>query len=863
MIAQDHDRCKTEPVKASVPFMLTSVNKRRLQRLGYSEEQIRNTKPRDALGILAPADSWDRLLAHLGRGGSFSLWTFKDSTGRWRESPAQAWPIGNPKPLPAEIDVWFTPNPLVGGNRGVDNTTALNCLYADFDAKDYEQSKAAILQHLETLPVYPNVVIDSGGGYHCYWLLEDTFPISSPEARQVAKDTQAGWVTLVGSDKGVKDIAHVLRVPGTLNAKYDPPREVKIDYANFEQLPQFVELYALLPEGKPEQSEPQTSTPQRKTSTDGSGKGGGDLDLWELAMRADAMDYSNPHWTDDTVTRYLQKRPRFARLWGGDLGDYRKANGDIDHSRADFALMNDLNYGTRGDEAQAWRLFGSWAGFGTEKHKRPDYWDQAWAKVSRRSVYRPYLQPRQQQTSDASDLDSQLARLHKTDLGHGERLARRFGDSLRYVRAWGWLAYNGAAWEQSDARAQQAAKQTVRAIYREAATLDDADQRAAHAKCATRSESKQRIDALLAMGGSEPQIYAEPDDFDQTAMLLNLPNGTLDLQTNELRQHSPSDMLTKTAGAIYEPEAVCPQWESFLDDVMAGNADLIDFIQRAMGYSLTGSTEEQCLFFLYGTGANGKSTFAEVLLALLGDYGTKTRTESLLTRRFDGGPNNDIAALAGARLVIAAEVPEGRRLNENLIKDLTGGDTISARFMRKEFFTFSPIFKLWMYGNHKPQIRGTDDGIWRRLRLIPFEVQIPEPDQDRQLKHRLLAELPGILNWALEGLRSWQETGLRPPQEVLDATSGYRAEMDTLQAFIDECCVAGNPNVSVLMQELYPAYQEWATESGEDSITKRRFGQRLTEKGYPPSRGHANRPDRKGIALIADLDPNVSGQYTP
>jgi putative DNA primase/helicase len=391
-------------------------------------------------------------------------------------------------------------------------------------------------------------------------------------------------------------------------------------------------------------------------------------------------------------------------------------------------------------------------------------------------------------------------------------------------------------------------------MYREASTLNDDGDRAQLAKWATRSEAATRIRAMLELAKSEPEIVGDTEEFDRAPMLLNVQNGTLDLETGELRAHDPVDMLTRVADVVYKPGATCTRWEAFVDEIMEGDADMVAYIQRAMGYSLTGLTQEQCLFFPYGIGANGKSTLLETFIKLLGDYATKTRTETLLLKRYDGGPNNDVAALAGARLVVAAEIPGNRHLNENLVKDLTGGDTITARFLRKEFFEFKPTFKLWMYGNHKPQITGTDDGIWRRLHLVPFTVQIPEAKRDKTLPVKLLSELPGIFNWVLGGLEAWKKDGLRPPQKVMDATNDYRAEMDVMQAFLEECCNLG-PTHFVVFADLYDVYKAWAANSGEKTETKRKFTRLLTEKGLDSYNGTGNVTMKRGVSLKPAYTP--------
>jgi putative DNA primase/helicase len=254
------------------------------------------------------------------------------------------------------------------------------------------------------------------------------------------------------------------------------------------------------------------------------------------------------------------------------------------------------------------------------------------------------------------------------------------------------------------------------------------------------------------------------------------------------------------------------------------------FLQRAFGYSLTGDTGEQSLFFLYGSGGNGKTVFVETLAALMGEFHTATRIDTL-SQRQGGGIPNDIAALAGARVVTVSETPEGSRLNESLIKDLTGGDTISARFLRREFFDFRPQFKLWIRGNHKPQIRGTDDGIWRRVMLVPFTQTIPESERDPALTEKLQAELPGILRWAVEGCIAWQRDGLNPPESMRLALSEYRQEMDLLGAFIEECAVV-SPDAYAPATPLYKAYQQWAEDNGHHAVTATRFGLAMAERGF-------------------------------
>lgn len=307
-------------------------------------------------------------------------------------------------------------------------------------------------------------------------------------------------------------------------------------------------------------------------------------------------------------------------------------------------------------------------------------------------------------------------------------------------------------------------------------------------------------------------------------------NGTVDLRTGELRPHRREDLITRLAPVEYDPDAEAPLWEAFLRRIMDGNEDLIRFLQRAVGYSLTGDTSEQCFFLLYGTGANGKSTFLEAIRAMLGDYAQQADFGTFLVQNRDG-PRNDVARLVGARFVSAVEVESGRRLSETLVKQLTGNDRVVARFLYREHFEFVPTFKLWLAANHKPVIRGADHAIWRRIKLIPFQVTIPPEDRDRQLAARLRAELPGVLAWAVRGCLEWQQYGLGEPPEVTEATNEYRAEMDPLGPFFGERCVL-HPNARAYAGELYAGYAAWCEQAGERPMSQREFGLRLQERGF-------------------------------
>ena len=432
-----------------------------------------------------------------------------------------------------------------------------------------------------------------------------------------------------------------------------------------------------------------------------------------------------------------------------------------------------------------------------------------------------------------------------SDLGNGRRLVYRHGADLRFCDDWKrWLVWDGKRWANDrTGEVKRRAKDTVASIYAEAAQAPP-DDRKPLGKWAFTSEAGIRRREMIKSAESEPGIPVLPEDLDAHPWLLTIENGTLDLQTGDLLPHQQQDLITKLAPVVYNPDAKCPLWEAFLTRIMGDDMDLIGFLQRGMGYSLTGIINEKALFILYGKGDNGKTTFLEVNRALTGDYALRTPTQTLMAKKHDGVPN-DIARLKGARFVSASESEEGRRLSESLIKDLTGGDTMSARFMRAEWFDFVPECKIWLATNHKPEIKGTDEAIWNRIKLVPFEVMIPKEEQDKELIEKLKAELPGILAWAVRGCLDWQRTGLNEPEKVKAATKEYQDEMDELGRFINECCVENNV-AQVHKGKLYNAYQKW----GGD-LSKNKFGRAMTERGFP-GRERDTRGDHiwKGIGLL-------------
>lgn len=434
-----------------------------------------------------------------------------------------------------------------------------------------------------------------------------------------------------------------------------------------------------------------------------------------------------------------------------------------------------------------------------------------------------------------------------TDSGNAERFIVRHGQDVRYVPTWkSWLVWDGTRWRRDDVcELERRAKETARAIHLEADAVRDAD-RAATFKHAAASENAHKIKAMTFL--AQEAVAVRPVAFDAQPMLFNCENGTIDLTTGLLKPHNRADLLTKRSNVSFDAAAECPRWLRFLNRIFDDDAAVIAYVQRAMGYTITGDTSVQVLHLLHGLGQNGKSTFLEIFADILGDYAMQADFTTFLDGK-TGGPRDDIARLAGARMVRSSEVGEGKRLNESLIKSLTGQDTIAARFLYSETFEFRPLFKLWFAANHRPVIRGTDLAIWRRIRLVPFMVTIPPDDRDPDLARKLRAELPGILNWVIAGTLAWQQAKreLKAPPIMEVVTSQYRAESDVLGTFLDECCETGQ-GYEVGASDLYKAFKDWCEVNGEWCPSQTHFGRRLDDRGFQARRTNTAKL-RKGLRL--------------
>jgi len=424
---------------------------------------------------------------------------------------------------------------------------------------------------------------------------------------------------------------------------------------------------------------------------------------------------------------------------------------------------------------------------------------------------------------------------------------RRYHRDWRYVAGWGkWLVWDGQRWRTEDTLA---ATDLIRSVCRQTAV------RADNPKVAAKLASASTVGGVERLARADRRHAATTDEWDADPWLLNTPGGVVDLKTGRKRANERNDRMTKITTAT--PGGDCPQWRAFLSDIAGGDVDLQAYLQRMVGYCLTGVTSAHALFFLYGTGANGKSVFANVISTILGDYTATASMDTFVETRGERHPT-DLAGLRGARFVTAIETEQGRRLNESKVKAITGGDKISARFMRQDFFEYTPQFKPVIVGNHKPAIRNIDEAMKRRMHMIPFTVTIAPERRDTRLTEKLLAERDGILAWALAGCLAWQREGLQPPASVKSATEEYFESEDALGRWLDERCVR-EPNAKSLTAELFTDWKQWAEASGEFIGAQRRFSDLLITRGLDKWRNSAGVRGFQGIGL---KHPHTAA-YTP
>jgi len=442
-----------------------------------------------------------------------------------------------------------------------------------------------------------------------------------------------------------------------------------------------------------------------------------------------------------------------------------------------------------------------------------DFW---WAAMSRKKKYKCF---------------------GRTDTGNAELFASLYAGSVLFDHArQRWLLWDCTRCRWTDdatIQVREFAKSAAQNRYARAGNLpngteEERNEQKREASWALGSQSLYRINAALELVKSVPSVADAGDEWDADPWLFGVANGIIDLRTGKLRTATQKDLITKFSPVAVDPNAKCPRFKQFLQEVFDGDSELIRFVQKAAGYTLTGSTEEQCLFACYGKGSNGKTTLLEILLFILGDYGVDLPFSALETKQYVIGEGAD---LPGARFAKSVEAREGRRLDEARIKSWTGGDTISIRLMHRNTFSFQPTHKLWLSFNHRPVITDDSPAMWRRIKLIPFLRAFDPVQADKGLLEKLKAEAPGILNWLIEGCLAWQKDGLKVPAAIERATREYEAESDPLAPFLADCCEMG-PGFKVIKGELCGAYQGWCAANKERPVSRNAFAEKLKSRGF-------------------------------
>jgi len=527
---------------------------------------------------------------------------------------------------------------------------------------------------------------------------------------------------------------------------------------------------------------------------------------------------------------------KFSALWQGDISGYPS------QSEADQALCNLLAFWTDGDAGRIDRLFhasGLYRQKWDERRGTQTYGERtiAAAIAGCRETYRPSARrtppPGATVSSETrSKWDPVLAPTTDplTEAGAAERFARLHGDAVRFDhRRQRWLLWQGHRWTpDADAAVLRVVLDFARTWQREAIEIADSALREDSVKFAIKLERRDTMNNVLAIAKALKPIADAGDQWDRDPYLLGVLNGVVDLRTGALRPGRPDDGITLQTTAPYDADAPCARWEQFISEIFDGNAELTTFIQRAIGYSLTGITTEQVLFLLYGTGSNGKGTLTNTLKRVLGDYAWNMPFATIEMKDRSAIPN-DLAALMNRRFVTASETNDGCRLNEARVKALTGCDPVTARFLHGEFFTFEPLAKFWLSVNHKPIVRDDSYGFWRRIRLIPFTQRF---DVDPMLADQLQAEATGILAWCVRGALAWQQDGLQAPDTVLEATKEYEQDSDPLAGFLAEACDL-SPRNEVGAKELFEHYRKWADGHGfgdRERLSQTMFGRKISER---------------------------------
>ena len=658
---------------------------------------------------------------------------------------------------------------------------------------------------LDVCPLPTTLRVETARSVHAYWKLAGSVPLES------WTETQVRLIAFFGGDPAIKNASRVMRVPGFDHIAKDRTRTL-VRCVQFEpgHVYTIAEMLAAFPAAK---------TECRKVNAAAKTLGG--YATWD-ALRAELGRRIMAH---DTA------RENHAGNWDcRGLCHGGEGNTGLFYTPAN----NQAHCNSRCEQAVILRAFGL--------PDRPEQGDSTSPTSARRELIGP---PEKENSSD------EPRPTQYSDDAVADLFTRQYGHDFLFVDSWGWLRWTSQRWQRvSDVVVMGYARQVCRQ-QSETCKEDEDISPKVRAGLARSLASAKVVAAVVRLAATDTRHYREASQFDKDLWLFNTPGGTIDLKTGELRPHRREDLITKIANAT--PQGQCPQWLAFLQRITEGSKELQAYLQRLAGYSLAGDPSEECIDFCYGEGGNGKGTFLKTLQYIFGEYSTTAQTETFLESKGDRHPT-DIAKLAGARLVVAQEVDEGQHWNEVRLKTLTGRDEMTARFMRRDLFDFTPQFTLIISGNNKPALKTVDEAWRRRFHLVPFDVCIPKAEQNPNLKTELQAEADGILNWCLAGCLDWQQQRLNPPEAVLAATAEYLEGEDTFAMWLEDCCLRGHEGYEERKALAFTSHRSWKQDRGERAPGMKTFSQRMQKHGFPV--GQETSGDRarvfKGVRLTDD-----------
>ena len=713
----------------------------------------------------------------------------------------------------------------LGGKR--EHCRELPCLWAEIDIHKFGMTVEEACLILLSCPLPPSVIVSSGRGLHVYWLLREPLSVTWAPMGEDAEKARVevatrGLARIFNGDTNACDITRVLRLPGTHNTKEGsllPCRVLEASWARYEleEVEEFAQTCRELIAAPA--TEPVTTIPPADDPYAAYGFN------WREPFDLSKLD--RMIFKDRELPIHDTRLRAVAKLVEAGVPDeevFARALAATERAVAEAPATPEV----------------------VRERSRWDWREEA--ATIRKEIRGAHALPPLggkivqlrpgQQTAPAPEPEPNASREIRNDIGNAMQLLALHRSRLCYVVEVGWHIWDGKRFRRDGEMI--AAHRLAHDLSAQQLAVALRSGNKAAIKWALSSGSKGRISAMLHE--ARPYVAHQADDMDANIWLLNCRNGVLDLRDLTLRPHDPAGLITKICGTDYDPSASCPRWECFLAEIFDGDREMIRFVQYALGYSLTGSVRENVFFILHGTGKNGKSKLLETMAHVLGDYMMSTPADTWATKP-PGAASNDVAALPGARFVTTTETEKSHSLRAGLVKQITGGDKVSARKMFHEFFEFTPQCKLWIATNNKPKVSGSDGAIWDRIRLLPFNIKfVPEKEliegqriRDNELMDKLLGELPGILAWMVRGCTEWQRHGLPPAVAITEAAEDYRASQDSVQGFVDQCCDASH-GMTCAVKDLFAAYEIWCAENDEEALSKKAFGINLDERGYPAGR---------------------------